>query len=551
MRHGGKIVVEQLGMLGVGHVFTVPGESFLPVLDALFDDTPIRTIVCRHEGGAAMMAEATGKLTGRPGVAIVTRGPGLANAMSGLHVARQDSSPMLLLVGLHEMALDDRECFQEVDLKAIGATTAKWTAVVRQPQRLPELVCRGWQTACAGRPGPVVLGLPEDMLATTADIASARPPVLPSLAPAPRDLDALAKLLARAERPLLIVGGPGWSPEAAASTTRFAEAFDIPVAAAFRRQDAIDNRHPCYVGHLGLATDSKLATGVRGADLVIAIATRLDEVTTGGYGLLATPDPGQRLVHVHPDPAELGRVFGAELPVVACAEAFAAALAALPPPPGPTAWATFRRDLRAAYEAWSEPAPVPGAVDLGEVVKSVSRLLPANAIVTNGAGNYAAFVHRYFSYKAPGTQLAPASGSMGYGLPAAIAAKLAQPDAPVVAFAGDGCLMMTMSELATAAQYDLPIVVIVANNGMYGTIRMHQERTYPGRVVGTTLINPDFAALAASFGLHAARVTRTEDFEQAFQDARHCGRAALIELTIDPEALTPRATLSAIRGGQP
>lgn len=547
MRHGGKILIDQLAALGVQHVFTVPGESFLPALDALFDSAAIRTIVCRHEGGAAMMAEATGKLTNRPGVAIVTRGPGLANAMSGLHVARQDSTPMLLLVGLNATRHDDRESFQEIDLRGIVSTLAKWSAVVRAPDRLPELIVRAWHTALAGRPGPVVLGLPEDVLAALDDVAIAATPAMAVPHPPPSAFDALAGMLARAERPLIIAGGPGWTASAARDLAEFAAAFDLPVAAAFRRQDAIDNRHPCYVGHLGLSIDPKLAAGVRGADLIIAIATRLDEITTGSYRLLSPPDPAQRLVHVHASPEIAGGLHRANLAIAAEPAAFAAMLATMGRARDRWPWSTFRRDLRAAYEATCVPVAMPGAVDLGQVVATASRMLPDNAIVTNGAGNYAAFLHRYFTFKAPCTQLAPASGSMGYGLPAAIAAKLARPESPVVAFAGDGCLMMTVQELATAVQYGLPIVIIVANNAMYGTIRMHQERAFPGRVMATSLVNPDFARLAGSFGAHAQSVERTEDFAPAFARALECGRPALIELAIDPEALTPRATLSQIR----
>lgn len=550
MRHGGRILVDQMVALGVERVFTVPGESFLPVLDALFDTPSIATIVCRHESGAAMMAEATGKLRGRPGVAIVTRGPGAANAMSGIHIAGQDQTPMLLLVGLHAGGEEDRECFQEIDLRGLFGSMAKWTAVVRSPERLPEILTRAYHLTMSGRPGPVVLGLPEDVLSGTAVIADAMAPTPVAVPPSPDALAAIGQMLDRAERPLVIAGGPGWSEAAAQDLSRFATAFQLPVATAFRRQDAIDNRHPCYVGHLGLAVEAKLAAAVRGADLVIAIATRLDDVTTGADRLIATPDPSQRLVHIHPAPDQIGRLHRTQLPIVADAQSALAALAALPAPTVAPAWATFRRDLRAAYEATLEPMATPGAVKLEQIVAIASRCLPEDAIVTNGAGNYAAFLHRYFVYKRFHTQLAPGSGSMGYGLPAAIAAKLANPTAPVVAFAGDGCLTMSLGEVATAVQYGLPIVVVVANNAMYGTIRMHQERQFPGRVIATTLVNPDFAALARSFGARGVRIEHTEAFEPALLEALQQSRPTLIELILDPQALTPRATLAAIRSGQ-
>jgi acetolactate synthase-1/2/3 large subunit len=548
MRHGGHIVVDQLRALGVRRVFTVPGESFLPVLDALYDCPDVEAIVCRHEGGAAMMAEATGKLTGQPGVAIVTRGPGAANATSGLHVAHQDQTPMLLLVGLHAERDDGREAFQEIDVAALFGSLAKWTAVVRSPDRLPELLKRAWHTALSGRPGPVVLGLPEDVLAAESEMAVAPCSGIARPAPDRATMERVARAIAEAERPLVIAGGPGWSEAAARDLADFATRFDIPVAAAFRRQDAFDNRHPCYVGHLGLAIDAPLATGVRGADLVIAIATRLDEITTGGYDLLGSPT--QRIVHAHPSAEQAGRSMTTELAVVATAEAFTAALSGLEAPARPRPWAQRRRDLRAAYERWCEPVARPQPSCLASVVRTLSDTLPDAAIVTNGAGNYAAFLHRHFIYKRVGTQLAPASGSMGYGLPAAIAAKLARPDVPVVALAGDGCLMMTVQELATAMQHRTAVVVVVANNAMYGTIRMHQERAFPGRVIATDLVNPDFVALARSFGAFAERIDRAADFEPALRRALASGAPALIEVVLDAEAITPAATLSEIRAAQ-
>lgn len=454
---------------------------------------------------------------------------------------------MLLLVGLHGQRNDHREAFQEIDVARLLASTVKWTAVVRSVERLPELLVRAWHTACAGRPGPVVLGLPEDVLAAASDVALLPRPDIARPAPDAATMAQVARLIAGAERPMVIAGGPGWSAAAARDLAAFAARFDMPVAAAFRRQDAIDNRHACYVGHLGLAIDPTLAAGVRNADVVIAIATRLDEVTSGGYGLLT---PTQRLVHAHPSADESGRAVPAELAVTATAEAFTAALAALAAPDRAPPWAAQRRALRAAYEAWTQPVARPRPALLAEVVRTLSEVLPEAAIVTNGAGNYAAFLHRHFTYKGAATQLAPGSGSMGYGVPAAIAAKLARPKTPVVALAGDGCLMMTVQELATAAQERAAIVVVVANNAMLGTIRMHQERTYPGRVIATNLVNPDLVALAASFGVHAERVTQARDFGPALSSALADGGPALIEVVVDAEEIAPAATLSELGAGE-
>ena len=547
MRHGGKILVDQLEAQGVDTVFTVPGESFLAVLDGLHDSNRIRTIICRQEGGAAMMAEAYGKITGRPGVCMVTRGPGAANAMSGLHVAQQDSTPMVAIVGLPAQDTEDRDAFQEIDVKRLFSSFVKWAGVIRDVNRVPEYISRAFHTAQSGRPGPVVLGVPEDMLGASASAGIAKAARIAHAAPDARDMTLLGQALSKAKRPLMIVGGPGWSAGIQHKMQAFAERFDLPVAAALRYQDYIDNRHPCYVGHAGIGIEPKLGELIRSADVLIVFGARLGEMTTQGYALLSIPNPNQFLVHAHPSPDEIGSVYRADLPIAASAAAFAQALEQLTPPIE-RAWSALRKDARAAYEAFSTPIQTPGAVKLEQVVRQVSELLPEDAIVTNGAGNYTGFVHRYFTYKGYRTQLAPTSGSMGYGLPAAIAAKLAHPRRAVVAFAGDGCFMMTSQELATAVQYALPIIIIVANNGMYGTIRMHQEREFPGRVVATTLINPDFAAFARSFGAHGETVETTADFRPAFRRALDAGKPALIELKIDPEALTPKQTLSDIRG---
>ncbi|HEY8248310.1 MAG TPA: thiamine pyrophosphate-binding protein [Hyphomicrobium sp.] len=546
MRTGGKILIDQLVGEGCRTLFTVPGESFIAALDALFDETAIRTIVCRHEGGAAMMAEATGKLTGVPGVAFVTRAPGATNAASGVYVAHHDATPIVLLVGLVETAHAGRGAFQEINLESMFGALANWVGIVPEAGRIPEYVARAFQAARSGRPGPVVLGLPEDVLFAKADVADTAPAQLSSPVPSAGDMTRLKAKLSAAERPLVLLGGGGWSAEAAEHVGRFAAAFDIPVVTTFRRQDHIDNRHPSFVGHAGIDIDSKLGAAIRSADLLIVIGEGLSDVATGGYTLIKPPKPEQYLVHAHPSPVELGRVFRADLPILTTLAAFARALSRLKPPPKKR-WSRLRRDLRAAYERTLKPVPTAGAVRLEEVIAMLSRELPEDAIVTNGAGNYAGFLHRYFQYKRWPTQLAPTSGSMGYGLPAAIAAKLAHPERIVVALAGDGCLLMTGQELATAVQYGLPIVVIVANNGMYGTIRMHQEHHYPGRVVGTTLVNPDFVALAHSFGAVAERVEATEAFLPALQRALVSEAPALIELRVDPEAISARRTLSQIR----
>jgi acetolactate synthase I/II/III large subunit len=545
-RHGGKILADQLDIQGVKTAFTVPGESFLAALDGLHDSHVVQTIICRQEGGAAMMAEAWGKATGKPGICFVTRGPGLSNAMSGLHVAHQDSTPMILFLGLPASETEDREAFQEVETKQLLSSFVKWVGVIRETERIPEYISRAFHVAQSGRPGPVVLGLPEDMLAAEADVADIKPAMIPAPPPAAGDMDTLQNILGQAERPLMIVGGPGWSDETRQKVEAFAKRFDMPVVASFRCQDYFDNRNPQYVGHAGVGMDPSLATMVKEADTLLVIGSRLGEMTTAGYTLIDIPNPRQKLIHVHPSADELGTVYRAELPINASAATFAAALETMQPPANAN-WSGWRKAAREGYEKTIEPIALPGPVQYQEILRSISQSLPENALVCNGAGNYAAFLHKYFQYKGYRTQLAPTSGSMGYGVPAAIAAKLANPDKPVIAFAGDGCFMMTCQELATAMQYDVAITIVVVNNGMYGTIRMHQEREYPGRVVGTRLVNPDFAAFARSFGAHGETVEKTEDFAPALERSMSSGKAAIIELKMDPEALTPRQTLSAIR----
>ncbi len=546
MRTGGRILVDQLALQGAGAVYLVPGESFLAVLDSLFDTNSVRTIVCRHEGGAAMMAQAAGRLTARPGIAFVTRAPGATNAASGVYVAAQGQTPMILFVGLPPRERAHLTAFQDFDLIGLYGGMAKHVEVASAAARLPETVSRAYAIALNGRPGPVVIGLPEDVLSETADVPDAPYIEAARSEPSQAAMAEIAVLLAAAEQPVVIVGGPRWSPAAQEAVQAFALAFDLPVAAAFRAQDYLDNRHPSYCGHIGINMDQRLAKAIRAADLILVIGAPLDEIGTAGWTVIASPVPAQRIIHVHPagtDPRDGVRVAQQ---IVASAEGFATALASLKPP-DIKRWRTFRRDLRAAFERSQRPLPTPGAVQFAEVVRMVSQHVPETAIIASGAGNYSQFVHRYTSYRSYPSSLAPASGSMGYGLPAAIAAKIERPERTVIAFAGDGCFMMTAQELATAVQYDLPIVIIVADNGMYGTIGMHQEKTYPGRVSGTSLVNPDFAQMARSFGAWGVTVTETAEFETAFADALACGRPAVISLKLDPDAITPGTTLEALR----
>ncbi|QXI65061.1 Acetolactate synthase isozyme 2 large subunit [Paracoccus marcusii] len=544
MRHGGQILVQALRANGVTRVFSVPGESFLAALDGLVD-SGIRNIVCRHEGGAAMMAEATGKLTGRPGVAFVTRGPGATNASAGVHVARQDSTPMILFVGQIARGDQDREAFQEVDYRAMFAPLAKWVAQIDATDRIAEYVARAFHVAMSGRPGPVVLALPEDMLSGQADIPDLAPAPAPLFYVAPQSVQAVADALATARRPLVVAGGSQWSQDAAEDLARFAATWDLPVAVPFRRQDRMDNRLPHYVGDLGVGMNPALAAALREADVILSLGSRLGDTLTGGYSAMDPVRPHARVIMVHPDPDQLGTLWRADPGLVADPRRVVAALADLPAPT--TRWSDWRARLRASYDDWQTPRPTPGALRLEQVVGWLAHNLPANAIVTNGAGNYASFLHRYYRWRCHGTQLAPTSGSMGYGLPAAIAASLTHPDRTVVCLAGDGCLQMTVNELSTAAQYGATPIVIVANNGRYGTIRMHQERHYPGRVSGTDLFNPDLPDLVRAYGGHGELVERDEDFAPAFERARLSGRLSVIELRLDPEALTPGATLTQTR----
>lgn len=542
-RHGGRILSDQLVKLGVRRVFSVPGESFLAALDGLYD-SGIANIVCRQEGGAAMMAEAYGKMTGQPGVCFVTRGPGATNASAGIHIAMQDSTPMVLFVGQIDNRHTDRETFQEVDYRAMFGPIAKWVAQVDDTDRLPEYIGRAFRVAMSGRPGPVVLALPENMLSAAADVADLRRSKLAASAVPDHAVQDIMQALGQAERPLVVVGGPHWSAQAQADLQAFAEQQQLPVAVGFRRQDYIDNRHACYAGDLNVGINPRLAARIRAADLLLLIGTRFGDIETQGYTLVDPADPQKTIIHIHADADEIGRVYAPDIGVVATAPAALRALVAAAPV---GAWADWTAAARADYDAWITPQESPGALKQEEVIRWLSQHLPADAILTNGAGNYAAWLHRYFVYKQHGTQLAPTSGSMGYGFPAAISAALEYPDRQVVCLAGDGCFQMTCNELSTAIQHGATPIVVVMDNGRYGTIRMHQEKTYPGRVSGTALVNPDFAALARAYGGYGEVVTTTADFAAAFGRAQASGKLAIIACKVDEDALSTGATLSAVR----
>ena len=541
-----QILVDCLVVNGTDRVYGVPGESYLAVLDALYRRDEIHYLNCRQEGGAAMAAEAYGKLTGRPGVCIVTRGPGATNASAGVHVAFQDSTPMILLVGQVGRGMQEREAFQEIDYRRMFGPMVKWVAQVDDPARMAEFINRAYATATSGRPGPVVLALPEDVLRET--VAEQPLPAAKSVVPAPAagDMAALAAVLGSSQRPLLLIGGGGWSEAVSAHVKTFAEANQLPVAASFRCQDYLDNEHENYVGHVGIGIDPNLARRFRACDLLIVLGPRLGEMTTSGYQLLQPPQTAMPLVHIHAAVEELGRVYHPTIAINAGAAPAAAALAALGTVPR-TVDCQWLNDARADFEVFRNGQDSPGPLQLRSIVKYLSATLAEDAIITNGAGNYAIWLHRFYAYRRYRTELAPTCGSMGYGLPAAVAAAELYHDRPVICFAGDGCFMMTCQEFATAVQYGLKLVVILVNNGMYGTIRMHQERHYPARVSATDLVNPDFAAMARAMGGFGATVTRTEEFAAAFNKAQAYPGPALIEVRLDPEALTPNATLAQTR----
>ncbi len=557
-RLAGHALVECLIEQGIDTVFGVPGESYLAVLDGFHQHAErIRFIACRQEGGAAFMADAQGKLSGRPGICFVTRGPGATNASIGVHTAFQDSTPMILFVGQVASEQRDREAFQEVDYRQMfGPGTlgfAKWVAEIHDPSRVPEYVARAFHTALQGRPGPVVLALPEDML-TTPTSAPALPRVEPALAwPAPGALRDARSMLLEAQRPFVIVGGSGWDAEACKALERFAENWNLPVGCAFRFQDTFDNRHGLYAGDVGIGISPKLAARLKEADLVLAIGPRLGEMTTGGYTLLQPPRPKQKLIHVHAGAEELGRVYAADLLLQSSMACAAKALETVSPPPE-LPWGAWTASAREDYIANQTPTPVE-PLDMAEVVFALGRLAP-DAIYTNGAGNFSGWLHRFHRY--PGlqhhgrTQLAPTSGAMGYGVPAAVAASLLYPQRTVVNLAGDGDFLMTGQELATATGYEAgrgegKLISIVVDNGTYGTIRMHQEREYPGRVSGSDLYNPDFVALARAYGWRAAKVDTTAQFEPAFTAALASDGPTLLHLKLPADVITSRTTLTAIR----
>ena len=544
MRNGGRLLVESLVALGATKGFGVPGESYLAVLDALHDTKDrLDFVLCRNEGGAAFMAAAWGKLTGQPGLCFVTRGPGATNAAIGIHTAMQDSVPMILFVGQVGTDMKGREAFQEIDYPSVFGAMAKWAVEIDDADRIPEILARAWATALTGRPGPVVIALPEDMLTSLTDAAPLTGPArIAEPAPEAGALDQALALLAAAQRPLILLGGCSWTGAGRAALQDFAEASDIPVVAAFRYQDQFDNFSRCYAGEAGVGMPAHVKALVREADVILAINTRFGEMTTDGYTLLDVPVPVQRLIHVHASDREIGKVYQPTLGIQAGPNAFAAALR-----PVTGGWAGWRAQGRAAWEAGFELPPQPSPVDMGPVMAHVREVLPDDAILTNGAGNFTVWPNKFYRFGPGSRLLAPQSGAMGYGIPAAVAAKLAFPDRTVVCFAGDGDFQMTCQELGTAMQAGAQPIILILNNGIYGTIRAHQERSYPARVSGTTLENPDFVLLAQSYGFHAERVDRTKDFPAAFARARASRTGSVLELVISPEALTPRQTLSQMR----
>lgn len=550
MTSGGHLLVRCLEAQDVDRVFCVPGESFLDVLDGLHD-SPIRTIVARQEGGAAMMAEADGKLTGRPGIVMATRGPGAANAAAGVHVAQQDSTPLILFIGQVERGMIGRDAFQEVDYRGFYGDMAKAVIQIDDAARIPEIVARAFHLAMSGRPGPVVVPLPEDMLR---DTVSAAVPVsrieVAEPAPDPAAIDRLAGLLEQARRPFLLLGGSRWTADAAQAARQFAERWQIPVGCQFRRQMLCDPMHPHYAGDAGLGINPALAQRIREADVLVLLGGRLPEVASGGYNLVDVPRPAQALVHVHPGAGELGRVYAAALQINATPGRFLDGINRLPAPPAVSDNTALKKRVDRAhrdYREWSTPPPSRADLDAGRIVLWLRENLPEDAILTNGAGNHTQWLHRFYHYRRFGTQVAPTSGSMGYALPAAVAAKFRHPERTVVCVTGDGCFQMTAMELATAVQYKAAIIILLFDNGMHGTIRMHQERHYPGRVTATGLVNPDFRALAAACGAHGESIAATEEFEAAFRRAAGAGKPALIHIRTNSDVITPDRSLSDFR----
>jgi acetolactate synthase I/II/III large subunit len=546
-RTGGQVLVDQLVVHRVDHLFCVPGESYLAALDAMHDAS-IELTVCRQEGGAVMMAEAYGKLTGRPGICFVTRGPGATNASPGVHIARQDSTPLILFVGQIARWMREREAFQEIDYRAFFGSIAKWVTDVEDAARLPEFVSRAFHIATSGRPGPVVIAIPEDMLKDEVSVRDAPPYEVIETHPSLAQMAELQKLLWSAERPIAILGGSRWSAQAVQRFTRFAERLSLPVATSFRRQMLFTSKHPCYAGDLGIGPDAKLIALIKESDLILLIGGRLSEMPAQSYTLLEIPAPQQPLVHVHPDADELGKVYHPRLAINASPTAFSAVLEMVEPP-RKIVWADRTYSAHAEFLAWSDPAAVrpPGAFQMSTAMAHLRHTLPPDTIICNGAGNFAVWAHRFWRFNHFATQLAPTSGSMGYGIPAAVGAKRIFPNRQVVALTGDGDFLMNGQEFATAVQYNLPILIILLDNGMYGTIRMHQEREYPGRISATMLKNPDFAAYARAFGGHGERIEKTEEFAPALVRALASGKPAILHCLMDPEAIIPTTTLTALR----
>ena len=548
MRTGGQVLADQLKIHDVDTAFCVPGESYLALIDALHDaSNEIKVISCRQEGGATNMAEAYGKLTGKPGIAMVTRAPGACNGSIGVHTAMQDSTPMVILIGQVARDQEYREAFQEIDYRQFYGALCKWVGQIERAERIPEMVSKAFHHAMSGRPGPVALALPEDMLRDLTDVGdaarykTARPGVDPA------DTAAMQAMVAQAERPLMIVGGGGWNEAACADITTYAEANSLPVAASFRCQDIIDNNSDCYAGELGTSVSAALASRVKDADLLLVVGARLGEMTTSGYSLVETPRPKQKLIHVYPDPDELGRVYQPDLPIAAGVDRFAAAARAAD---GVEAgkWADWVAGARRDYfDNLQQTADLPGSVDMVQIVADIQARVSGDAIIATDAGNFSGWPQRFYRYTTYPSQLGPTSGAMGYCVPAAISARLTYPNRPVIGFVGDGGFLMSGQEFATAVHYGIDPIIIVVNNNMYGTIRMHQERDYPDREIATSLTNPDFVKWAESFGAFGARVGRTEEFPAAFDAALGAGRISLIEIRLDPEVITTRTTLSAIR----
>jgi acetolactate synthase-1/2/3 large subunit len=546
-RTGGQVLIDQLRIHGVDHIFGVPGESYLAALNALYDQrNAIKFVICRQEGGAANMAEAYGKLTGKPGICFVTRGPGATNASIGVHTAFQDSTPMVILVGQVAREQEEREAFQEIDYRRMFGPLTKWSAQIEDARRIPELVSQAFHRAVSGRPGPVLLALPEDMLTDEVEVPDARQYTVVRGAPAPEDMATLRGMLEKARRPVIMLGGGGWTKQACDDIRAFAEANKLPVTTAFRNADLIDNRHPQYIGNIGLGSEPTLTRRIKDSDLVIAVGPRLGEITSAGYTLFDIPVPKQPLVHVHGGADELGRVYEATLMINSGMANFAKAAKALKPMTN-TPWAADVATAHQEYLASIKPTGSAGDVDLGEIVAWLNTRLPDDALVCNGAGNYAGWVHRFFQYRGIRTQLAPTSGAMGYGVPAAVAAKIVEPRRIVVAFAGDGCFLMSGQEFATALQFGANLVVVVVDNGQYGTIRMHQEREYGGRGYGVELRNPDFAAYARAFGGHGETVLKTEEFAPAFERCLTSNVASIIHVKTSLEQINSRTTITKMR----